>query len=205
MQSDDSSSERTTHPMDAESVGEVTRLLRQWADGDREALGALTPIVYEQLRRLAHAELRRERDGHTLQSTALVNEAFLRLLGSDPVALQNRAHFVAVAARLMRQILVDYARARRANKRDAGLRVDLQLAEQQADPQGLEIIQIDDALRALSQHDERQARIVEMRFFGGLTSAEVAGLLGVSLTTVERDWAVARLWLRREMHGALPA
>jgi RNA polymerase sigma-70 factor (ECF subfamily) len=128
-----------------------------------------------------------------------VNEAFMRLVGSQPLELQNRAHFVAIASRLMRQILVDYTRNRRANKRDGGCRIDIEALVNLPIGGDVQLEALDDALEELSRLDERQARIVEMKFFGGLTAPEIAQVLGISLTTVERDWAVARLWLRREM------
>jgi RNA polymerase sigma factor (TIGR02999 family) len=187
--------------MSEDPAAQVSVLLTDWANGDGKALGEVVSIVYNELRRLARYHLQSERPDHTLQSTALVNEAFMRLLGSRPVELQGRAHFVAVASRLMRQILVDYARNRRASKRDGGARVEL--AELANLPMGsdTQLLALEDAVQALSQIDERQAQVVEMKFFGGLTTEEVSRALGVSLTTVERDWSVARLWLRRQMDG----
>jgi len=185
--------------MSQEPSIQVTELLQQWVRGDEKALADLAPMVYQELRRLAHYQLQSERSDHTLQSTALVNEAFLRLLGNQPAALQNREHFVAVAARLMRQILVDYARIRRANKRDAGYRIDIEALAELPVMGDAQLLALHDALESLSQLDERQAKIVEMKFFGGLTSPEISQVLGLSVTTVERDWAVARLWLRRQM------
>jgi RNA polymerase sigma factor (TIGR02999 family) len=190
--------------MPADSPGQVTTLLQHWVGGDERALGDLVPMVYQELRRLAHYHMQSERSDHTLQSTALVNEAFLRLLGSEPVELQNRAHFIGIASRLMRQILVDYARSREAGKREAGFRIDIEALAELPIPGDAQLLVLDDALESLSQLDERQARIVEMKFFGGLTAPEIAQVLGVSLTTVERDWAVARLWLRRQMDGTSP-
>jgi RNA polymerase sigma factor (TIGR02999 family) len=180
---------------------QVTVLLQRWSQGDENALAELIPVVYQELRRLAHYQLQSEPAGHTLQSTALVNEALLRLLGGQPVALQNRAHFVAVAARLMRQILVDYARSRHANKRDWGDRIEVAVLADLPVQGDAQLLALDDALEGLSQMHERQARIVEMKFFGGLTASEISEVLGVSLATVERDWVVARLWLRRQMDG----
>jgi RNA polymerase sigma factor (TIGR02999 family) len=188
--------------MPEKSSGQVTELLQLWVGGDEKALGALMPLVYRELRRLAHYHLQSERQGHTLQSTALVNEAFMRFVGNQPAHLQNRGHFVAVASRLMRQILVDHAREREAKKRDGGRRIDVEVLDNFAVHNDAQLLALDDALQSLSQVDERQARIVDMKFFGGLTSAVIARVLGVSLTTVERDWAVARLWLRRQMEGA---
>jgi RNA polymerase sigma factor (TIGR02999 family) len=180
---------------------QLTELLHRWSQGDGQALARLTPIVYGELRRLAHAQLSRERADHTLQTTALVHEAFMRLLGSQSPQLQSRAQFVGVASRLMRQVLVDYARQRLAGKRDGGQRVELEAISGLPIADDGQLIALDDALAALSQVDERQARVVDLKFFGGLTAPEIAELLGVSLTTVERDWSVARLWLRREMDG----
>ena len=185
------------------SISGITLLLRAWSDGDRRALGDLIPLVYQELYQTAKRYMAQEKPGHILQSTALVNEAFLRLLGSQPAALQNREHFVAVASRLMRQILVDYARLRRANKRDAGYRIDIEVLAELPVNGDAQLLALHDALESLSQLDERQAKIVEMKFFGGLTAAEISQVLGLSVTTVERDWAVARLWLRRQMDGTL--
>ena len=179
---------------------QVTGLLQRWVRGDEKALGILLPLVYQELHRLAHHHLRSERVGHTLQSTALVNEAFLRLHGSNPVLLQNRGHFIAVASRVMRQILVDYARSRGAQKRDGGYRIALEdLGELPSGEEDVPIVALDQALDSLSKIDERQGRIVEMKFFGGLSAAEIAAVLNISLATVERKWATARIWLRREM------
>jgi len=171
-------------PIPEDQSGPVTELLQQWRQGDEDALRALIPLVYKELRRLAHYHLQSERPDHTLQSTALVHEAYLRLLGSEPAELENRAHFIAVASRLMRQILVDYARSRRAAlpvKGDADL------------------LALDDALDELSRVDERQAKIVEMKFFGGLSAPEISQVLGLSRATVDRDWATARVWLHRQI------
>ena len=179
---------------------QVTELLQQWVSGNKKALGILVPLVYQELRRLAHRHLKSERADHTLQSTALVNEAFLRLNGSDPVLLQNRGHFIAIASRLMRQILVDYARSRGARKRDGGCRISIEdLGELPGSEENVPIVALDQALDALSKVDERQGRIVEMKFFGGLSAEEIAAVLDISLATVERKWATARIWLRREM------
>ena len=156
-------------------------------------------LVYKELRRLAHYHSQSERPDHTLQSTALVHEAYIRLVGGEPVELQNRAHFIAVASRLMRQVLVDYARSRRANKRDGGCRIEFE------DLAGLpvngdaDLLALNGALEELSRIDERQAKIVEMKFFGGLSAPEIAQVLGISRATVDRDWATARVWLHRQM------
>jgi RNA polymerase sigma factor (TIGR02999 family) len=177
----------------------VTELLQQWVRGDKKALTGLIPLVYGELQRLAHHQLQSERTDHTLQSTALVNEAFLRLLGSQPADLRNREHFVAVAARLMRQILVDYARSRGTAKRDAGYRIDIEALAELPVTDDAQLLALHDALESLSQVDERQAKIVEMKFFGGLTAPEISRVLGLSLSTVDRDWATARVWLHRQM------
>jgi RNA polymerase sigma-70 factor (ECF subfamily) len=179
--------------------GQVAEFLQRWAQGDEEALAALVPVVYKELRRLAHFHLKSERASHTLQSTALVNEAFLRLVGGAPALLQNRAHFIAVASRLMRQILVDYARSRGANKRDGGHRIALEDFADRSGAAEAPLTAVDTALDELSRVDERQAKVVEMKFFGGLSEPEIAQVLGISLATVERDWRTARIWLRREM------
>ena len=179
--------------------GQVTALLRHWKQGDQEAVNVLLPLVYKELRRLAHYHMQSERDDHSLQSTALVHEAYLRLMGGQPVELQDRAHFIALASRAMRQILVDYARSRGANKRDGGCRIDyddLHFLPVQRDS---ELLALDDSLAELSRIDERQAKIVEMKFFGGLSSPEVSQVLGISRATVDRDWATARVWLHRQM------
>jgi RNA polymerase sigma factor (TIGR02999 family) len=180
--------------------GQVTELLQRWVQGDEKALNVLMPLVYQELRRLAHHHLSSERVDHTLQSTALVNEAFLRLNGANPVLLQSRRHFIAIASRLMRQILVDYARNRGALKRDGGCRIAIEdLGELPGREEDVPIVALDQALEALSKVDERQGRIVEMKFFGGLSAEEIAAVLNISLATVERKWATARIWLRREM------
>jgi RNA polymerase sigma factor (TIGR02999 family) len=180
---------------------QVTELLQQWVSGNEKALGILVPLVYQELRRLAHIHLQSERADHTLQSTALVNEAFLRLNGADPIRLQNRGHFMAIASRAMRQILVDYARSRGARKRDGGCRVTIEdLGELPSGDENVPIVALDQALDALSKVDARQGQIVEMKFFGGLSTREIADVLDISLATVERKWATARIWLRREMN-----
>jgi RNA polymerase sigma-70 factor (ECF subfamily) len=183
----------------AVSSQRVTELLVKWHTGDEEALQALVPIVYNDLRAVAHRYLRRERRSHTLQTEALVHEAYLRLIDGRPAATENRAHFVAVAARLMRQILVDYARTRQAAKRGPGQQVELTLAVELSSVRRADIVALDDALHALSQRDAQQGRIVELRFFGGLTIEEAAEALDISPATVKRDWSMARAWLSREM------
>jgi RNA polymerase sigma factor (TIGR02999 family) len=180
----------------------VTRLLQHWSNGDDKALPQLLPLVYAELRRAARQQLRRERPDHTLQSTALVHEAYLRLLGSEPPELRNRTHFIAVASRLIRQVLVDYARERNAAKRDGGERVAIEFLDGLPVSGDDELLSLDDALNDLYRTDERQGRIVDMKFFGGLSSPEVAEILGVSRNTVDRDWATARAWLHRQMSKA---
>jgi RNA polymerase sigma factor (TIGR02999 family) len=194
--------ETTGVPVPEGPSADVTQLLRHWLRGDVSALRALVPAMHRELRRLAHYLLKSERPDHTLQSTALVNEAFLRLLGSQPVALRNRTHFIAVASRLMRQILVDYARSRGANKRDGGCRIALEDLADLPDAEDTELLALDEALDELARFDARQARIVEMKFFGGLSAPEISEVLGISRATVDRDWATARVWLHRQMSGA---
>ncbi len=179
--------------------GQVTELLVHWKQGDEKALEALVPLVYKELRRLAHYHLQSERPDHTLQSTALVHEAYLRMLGGQPIELQTRSHFVAVASRLMRQILVDYARSRRADKRDGGVRIAFEDMAALSVNGDAEVLALDAALKELSHIDERQAKIVEMKFFGGLSAPEISHVLGISRATIDRDWATARVWLHRQM------
>jgi len=177
----------------------VSELLAQWRAGDEESLRRLVPLVYNELRRLAHYYLRRERPGHTLQTTALVHEAYLCLMKGPPSEFANRAHFFAVCARLMREILVQYARRRNAAKRDGGYKLTLDLAN--ALPQGpnLDLIALDDALQELAKLDPQQSRIVELRFFGGLSIEETSQVLGISAATVKRHWTTARVWLYDEI------
>jgi RNA polymerase sigma factor (TIGR02999 family) len=186
----------------SEHSGQISELLQKWVKGDQEALGAVAPIIYQELRRLAHYYLKSERADHTLQSTALVNEAFIQLMGSQPANLQNRAHFVAVASRAMRQILVQYARKRDADKRDGGNRIALEDFAELPVAGDEELVALDDALEQLTRIDDRQGKIVQMKFFGGLSASDIAEVLGISLATVERDWSTARIWLRREMSKA---
>jgi RNA polymerase sigma factor (TIGR02999 family) len=178
--------------------------LHDWRQGDEKALSALLPLVYKELRSLAHYHLQSERPDHTLQSTALVHEAYLRLLGGRPVELQNRAHFIAVASRLMRQILVDYARGRRAEKRDGGCQITFEELPGLPVVGDAELLALDDALDKLCRKDERQGKIVEMKFFGGLSAPEISSVMGISRATVDRDWATARVWLHREMSRTAP-
>jgi len=177
----------------------VSRLLHEWTKGDKNALGALLPLVYNELRSVARYHLQRERPDHTLQSTALVHEAYLRLIGKQPVELQNRPHFIAVASRLIRQVLVDYARERGAAKRDGGCRIGVEYLDALPLSDDAELLSLNDALDDLSRSDERQAQIVEMKFFGGLSTPEISEVLGLSRATVDRDWATARVWLHRQM------
>jgi RNA polymerase sigma factor (TIGR02999 family) len=177
----------------------VTELLVKWREGDPKALEALMPLVYKELRAMAHRSLRRERSDHTLQSAALVHEAYLRLADQKPLDAQNRAHFAAMAARLMREILVDYARARGAAKRGANCRVEMNEALATPKKQGVDVLALDDVLNDLEVMDEQQSRIVELRFFGGLTIEETACVLQISPATVKRDWSVAKAWLSRAM------
>ncbi len=177
----------------------VTELLVRWKAGSQDAFEGLIPLVYQELRRIARYHLRRERPDHTLQSGALVNEAYLRLVDQQPVNSGNRVHFLAVSSRLMRQILVDSARSRRAAKRGADQRVDVDVSLLMPQAPGADIVALDDALHALAKMDEQQGRIVELRFFGGLSNEEIAGLLGISVSTVKRDWNVAKAWLTRQM------
>jgi RNA polymerase sigma factor (TIGR02999 family) len=174
-------------------------LLRKWRAGDQAALQALIPLVYKELRVLAHTCLKRERPGHTLQTTALVHEAYLRLAGQRPFETDDRAHFVAVAARLMRQILVDYARTRGAAKRGVDCQVEFDPALAVPQMRRADVVALDDSLNDLAQIDEQQSRIVELRFFGGLTTEEAAAVLGISRSTAKRDWNVAKAWLSRQM------
>jgi RNA polymerase sigma factor (TIGR02999 family) len=183
------------------SSEDVTRLLRGWNVGDRKGLDALLPAVYKELRRIAHFQLRQERDDHSLQSAELVNEAYLRLVRMNPPQWESRTHFFAIAAQLIRQILVDYARRHRAGKRGAGQgTVPLEDASGFSRGKDIDVVVLDDALKALAQLDPRKARVVELRFFGGLTFAETAEVLDLSAVTVSRDWSTARAWLHREMN-----
>jgi RNA polymerase sigma factor (TIGR02999 family) len=173
--------------------------LQKWKGGDQESLQALLALVYSELRRLARHHLRGERSDHTLQSTALVHEAYLRLVKPGSLHLESRAHFFALASQLMREILVDHARSRGAGKRDGGTRLTLDEAAELSKSKAVDLLALDDALNQLSRISQRQSRIVEMKFFGGLSIEETSEVLGVSSATVERDWAVARAWLYREI------
>ena len=180
----------------------ITHLLKEWSAGDPRALDRLTPLVYEELRHQAARYLRRERPGHTLQTTALIHEAYLRLIDAKDVHWQGRAQFFAIAANLMRRILVEHARRRDADKRGGShVRVQLDEAVAVADETDVDLLAIDEALDRLAAIDPQQARVVELRFFSGLSVEETAAALGVSPKTVKRDWSVARAWLRREIGG----
>src|ERR1019366_6815328 len=182
-------------------VSDVSTLLRAWREGDQNALGRMTPIVYQELHRLAHRFMRRERDGHTLQTTALVNEAYMRLVDYRRMQWQNRAHFFAVSAQVMRRILVDHARSHNV-KRGAGvLHVSLEEVAVVGGDRTADLVALDDALNALARLDPRKVQIIEMRFFGGLSVEETAEVLKVSPATVRRDWSIAKLWLYRELDG----
>jgi RNA polymerase sigma-70 factor (ECF subfamily) len=182
---------------------QVTTLLKEWSDGDETALEQLMPLVYDELHRLAHQHMRREKRGNVLQTSALINEAYLRLVDEPRVHWQNRAHFFGIAARLMRRILVDEARKRNSAKRGGGaIQVSLNEVTSVAQEQAANVVALDDALRSLEAIDSRQSEIVELRFFGGLSIEETAGVLKVSPGTVMRDWTFARAWLRNEMNGA---
>jgi RNA polymerase sigma factor (TIGR02999 family) len=182
------------------SPQDVTGLLVRWRTGDREALDALTPLVYDELRRLAKSYLRRERPDHTLDGTALVHEAYMRLVDQRNVEWRNRNHFFALAAELIRRILVDHARARIAAKRGgANVKLSLDEALAPADEKDLNILALDDALVALAKADQQQSRIVELRYFAGLTIEETADVMEISPATVKRDWTTAKAFLKREM------
>jgi RNA polymerase sigma-70 factor, ECF subfamily len=191
--------------MDEPSVSpdRVTQLLQQWSHGDDSALAELTPLVYEELRRLAHHYMEGERPDHTLQTTALVNEAYLRLADQTASNWQSRAHFFAVAARAMRQILVSYARSNRAQKRGGGVaRIELDESAILSPEQSKEIVDLHEALERLGTLDSRKARVVELKYFGGLNYDEIAEVMKVSTVTVRRDWVFAKAWLYDELHNA---
>lgn len=187
--------------MDRSAPEDVSQLLLAWGQGDEAARDRLIPLVYDRLRKLARVQLRGERGGHTLQTAALINEAYLRLI-TQPVNWQNRAQFFGIAAHLMRQILVDYAVARRRLKRGGGqFQVSLTAASDVAETQAADLLALDDALRTLATFDPQKSRVVELRFFGGLTIEETAEVMGVSTATVERHWRAARAWLETELSG----
>jgi RNA polymerase sigma factor (TIGR02999 family) len=180
-----------THP--------ASELFHLWRAGDQAALNRFLPLVYEELRRVARRHLARERPDHTLQTTALIHEAYLRLIEQRPRQVENRCHFVALTSNLMRQILVDHARERLAKKRNGGCRITLSEDVAVAESRELDVLAVDEALTRLSQLDEQQARVVELRYFGGLSIQETSEALGISAATVKRDWATARAWLHREI------
>src|SRR5687768_17630073 len=187
------------HDPDATAEARISQLLTDWANHDPVARERLVPIVYDELRRLAHHYMRGERAGHTLQTTALVNEVYVRLAGIDALQWRNRAHFFAMAATLMRRVLVDYARQRGRDKRGAGVSVT-SLDENAIAPQpAVDVVALDEALERLGAVDPQQSRVVELRFFAGLSVKETAEALGVSAATVKRDWATAKLWLYNEL------
>jgi RNA polymerase sigma-70 factor (ECF subfamily) len=179
--------------------GDVSSLLRAWSDGDQDALALLTPIVYDELRRLAHYHMRRERAGHSLQTTALVNEAYLRLVGYTRMRWQNRAHFLAVSAQAMRRILVDHARRHNAKRGARAEHVSLDADAVICPDRSDDFVSLDEALTALAERAPRKAQVVELRFFGGLSVEETAEVLRVSSITVMREWKTAKAWLYREL------
>jgi RNA polymerase sigma factor (TIGR02999 family) len=184
------------------SPQEVTRLLQAWCGGDQGALNRLIPLVHDELHRLAHRYMLRERQGHTLQTSALVNEAYMRLLDAKDIPWQNRNHFFAISANLMRRILVDFARSRGYHKRGGNaMKVELDEGRVPSPGRGPDLVALDEALNALAALDPREAKVVELRFFGGLGEEEIGELLGVSARTVKRDWALAKAWLLREMRS----
>jgi RNA polymerase sigma factor (TIGR02999 family) len=185
--------------MGAEQIATVSQLLQAWGRGDLQAREDLVPLVYQQLRQRAAAYLRRERPDHTLQPTALVNEAYMRLMGQRRVTWRNRAHFFGVAAQIMRRILVDHARERQATKRAGGIKVTLDEAIGVVEPVDCDVLALDAALQELADMDERQAQIVELKYFGGLSEEEVAEVLTLSRATITREWQSARAWLYRRM------
>jgi RNA polymerase sigma factor (TIGR02999 family) len=184
------------------SSARITELLAYWGQGNADAREALMPLVYDELRRIARRHLWRQRPNHTLQSAALVNEAYLRLVRQESPQWQNRAHFFGVAAQAMRQILVDYARSRLAAKRGAGaprFTLDTKIALPEQEKEEVDLVALDDALNTLTALDPRQSRIIELRFFGGLSIQDTAVVLGISPATVKREWTMARMWLHREL------
>jgi RNA polymerase sigma factor (TIGR02999 family) len=184
------------------SQAEVTQLLVNWSEGDQESLNRLIPLVYQELKRLARHHMRRERVGHTLQTSALVNEAYIQLIDYKRMKWKDRAHFLAVAAQVMRRILIDYARNRQSLKRGGAeaRKVSLDEGATLADERAAEMLALDDALTSLAKLDPRKSRIVELRYFGGLEIEETAHVIGISPATVKREWNSARLWLHREIN-----
>jgi RNA polymerase sigma factor (TIGR02999 family) len=182
------------------SPEEMTRLLLDWGQGDKAALGQLIPLIEQELHRIAHQYMNREGPGHTLQTTALVNEAYLRLVDQKNVRWQNRAHFFAIAAQTMRHILIDHARAQARAKRGGKARkISLSEVAVVSEGRARELVALDEALERLAERDPRRARVVELRFYGGLNTDEIAEVLGISANTVTRDWNMARAWLLREL------
>ena len=190
--------------MSEDSRGQITDLLKGWRGGDEAALDKLVPLVYDDLRRIAARQLRRERPNHTLQPTALVHEVFLKLVDQNRIQWQNRAQFFGIAAQLIRRILVDYLRTRQAEKR-GGASVTIALGDAVAEPSqpDLDLVRLDEALQSLAAKDQQQSQVVEIRFFGGLSIEETAEVLGISPSTVKRDWLAAKAWLYREMSRSL--
>ncbi len=187
--------------MTQSSTHDVTELLIEWSNGDKAALDKLMPLIHEELRRLAHHYMSHERPGHTLQTTALVNEAYLRLVNRKGVHWQNRAHFFAIAATLMRSLLVDHARSHAYAKRGGDARkITIDEAMIVSQERAAEVVALDDVLKQLANFDPQQSRIVELRFFGGLTIDETAEVLGLSPATIKREWSTARAWLYRELN-----
>jgi len=187
-------------------AAQITELLELWNQGDRDAMEKLVPLVYGELHRLARRYIAAERPGHTLQATALVNEAYLKLVDSEHMSWEGRAHFFGVCAHVMRRILVDWARSRQAQKRGSDARkLELDDALVAAVQPGTDLVAVDDALKALADIDPRKSQIVELRFFGGMSVKETAEVLKISNETVHRDWKLAKSWLRRELRGERPA
>ena len=188
--------------MIAVSSPNITELLIDWQLGNQAAIEALTPLIYDELRRIAHRYVRRERNGHTFETTALVNEAYLRVAGQQNIKWQSRAHFFAVTAQVMRHILIDHARHRRYMKHGGQVqRVALEEASMMSTERARELVALDDALRELSRIDLRKSRVVELRYFGGLSLEETAEVLEISVMTVRRDWRAAKAWLYKEVNG----
>lgn len=186
--------------MSGERKNQVTQILHDWSGGDREAPERLMPLVYDEMRRIARAFISRERQGHTLQPTALVNEAYLRLVDQNSVSWQSRAHFYSVAASMMRRVLIDHARTRATEKRGGGaVRLSIEDVQIPVEERAANFVAMDEALERLSQFNERGRKIVEMRFYAGMSEEEIAEVLGVSTRTVLRDWKAARVWLFREL------
>lgn len=183
---------------------EITQLLAEWSEGNQAALDQLYPLVYNELRRLAHGYLRRERKGHTLQTTALINEAYLRLVDQKQVHWANRSHFFGISAQIMRRILIDHARRYDYAKRGGGAqRISLDEAAVVAKQRGQALLMLDEALKSLAKIDPRRSQVVELRYFGGLNNEEIAGVLKISENTVTRDWNMARAWLYQELSGSV--